>query len=84
MKESSNRLAVFQTDSGITLSFGDHTYFIDANKPFYNIALKALRKGDFVPFYIEIARQEGMGEEFRDQLLQLIEEETGDREFPDL
>ena len=71
--ESHERLAVFRSDSGITLSFGPNTYFIDSSDPFHNIALKALAPDDYVPFYIEIAKREGLGPEFRDTLMREIE-----------
>ena len=71
--EAHERLAVFRSDSGITLSFGPNTYFIDSSDPFHNIALKALAQDDYVPFYIEIAKREGLGPEFRDTLMREIE-----------
>ena len=71
--EAHERLAVFRSDSGITLSFGPNTYFIDSSDPFHNIALKALDQDDYVPFYIEIAKSEGLGPEFRDTLMREIE-----------
>ena len=71
--EAHERLAVFKSDSGITLSFGPNTYFIDSSDPFHNIALKALDQDDYVPFYIEIAKREGLGPEFRDTLMREIE-----------
>ena len=71
--EPHERLAVFRSDSGITLSFGSSTYFIDSSDPFHNIALKALDQDDYVPFYIEIAKREGLGPEFRDTLMREIE-----------
>ena len=71
--EAHERLAVFRSDSGITLSFGPNTYFIDSSDPFHNIALKALDQDDYVPFYIEIAKREGLGHEFRDTLRREIE-----------
>ena len=71
--EAHERLAVFRSDSGITLSFGPNTYFIDSSDPFHNIALKALDQDDYVPFYIEIAKREGLGPEFRDTLMREIE-----------
>jgi hypothetical protein len=72
--EPHERLAVFQTDLGITLSFGSNTYFIESSDPFHNIALKSLEKKDYIPFYVEIAKREGLGPEFRDALLQEIDE----------
>jgi len=72
--DSHNRLAIFRSDSGITLSFGEHTYFIEEADPFHNIALKALEQDDHVPFYVEIARREGLGPEFRDALTSNVEE----------
>jgi hypothetical protein len=72
--DSHNRLAIFRSDSGITLSFGEQTYFIEETDPFHNIALKALEQDDHVPFYVEIARREGLGPEFRDALTSNIEE----------
>jgi len=71
--EPHERLAVFRSDSGITLSFGSNTYFIDSSDPFYNIAHKALDQDDYIPFYIEIAKREGLGPEFRDTLMREIE-----------
>ena len=56
-----NGLGVFRSDSGITLSFGKATYFISANEPFHNIALKALDQNDYIPFYLEIAKRERVG-----------------------
>ena len=70
--EPHERLAVFKSDSGITLSFGSNTYFIDSTDPFHNIALKSLDQEDYVPFYIEIAKREGLGREFRDTLMREI------------
>jgi hypothetical protein len=58
------RLAVFKSDCGITISFGEKTYFVDKAEAFHNIALKALEIGDYIPFYVEVARREGKGEEF--------------------
>ena len=72
--DSHNRLAIFRSDSGITLSFGEHTYFIEEADPFHNIALKALEQDDHVPFYVEIARREGLGPELRDALRSNVEE----------
>jgi hypothetical protein len=68
------RLGVFRSDSGITLSFGQATYFISADEPFHNIAVKALDINDYVPFYLEIAKREGVGPEFRNALERMIEE----------
>ena len=68
------RLAVFRSDSGITLSFGSNTYFIESSDPFHNIALKSLEHDDYIPFYVEIAKREGLGPEFRDSLLREIED----------
>ena len=74
MKDGHERLGVFRSDSGITLSFGQATYFISADEPFHNIAVKSLELNDYVPFYLEIAKREGMGPEFRDALERMIEE----------
>ncbi|MDA7790981.1 hypothetical protein N8988_02840 [Opitutales bacterium] len=74
MKDGHERLGVFRSDSGITLSFGQATYFISADEPFHNIALKSLEQNDYIPFYLEIAKREGMGPEFRDALERMIEE----------
>ena len=74
MKDGQERLGVFRSDSGITLSFGQATYFISADEPFHNIAVKSLELNDYVPFYLEIAKREGMGPEFRDALERMIEE----------
>jgi hypothetical protein len=63
------KLAVFETDEGITFSFGERIYVAAKGEPFYNIARKALAKEDYVPFYVEMAKREGLGEEFRDSLL---------------
>jgi hypothetical protein len=38
-----------------------------------------LEQNDYVPFYLEIAKREGMGPEFRDALEGMIEE-TGDKD----
>ena len=56
MDESFDRLAVFQTDEGITLAFGERTYFIGVDEP----------------FYVEMAKREGLGEELRDALLREV------------
>lgn len=68
MDEEGSRLALFQTDAGITMAFGERTYFISAEDPFHNIAIKALKRRDYVPFYVEMAKREGLGKEFRDAL----------------
>ena len=67
------RLTVFRSESGITISFGDKTYFIDVFEPFHNIALKALEGDDYIPFYVEVARREGMGEEFAASIAHQVE-----------
>jgi len=52
---------------------------IEADDPFHNIAVKALAKDDYIPFYIEIAKREGVGPEFLEVLQRQIQEtETGD------
>jgi hypothetical protein len=71
------RLAVFETDKGITFSFGEHTYFVSREDPFYNIAKKALSQSDYIPFYVEMAKREGLGEAFRDSLLKEVENLRG-------
>jgi hypothetical protein len=78
--DSHNRLAIFRSDSGITLSFGEQTYFIKSADPFHNIAVKALDQNDYVPFYVEIARREGLGPEFRDALMSQIKELSEEEE----
>lgn len=82
---SHGRLTIFQTDEAITLSFKDRVYTVWKDEPFYNIAKVCLEKNDPVPFYVEIARREGVGPEFRDRLLLEIERlkrgfESGDFE----
>ncbi len=77
MDENHDRLGVFRSDAGITLSFGQVTYFISVDEPFYNIALKALDQNDYIPFYLEIAKREGVGPAFRDALEQMIEDANG-------
>lgn len=67
------RLTVFRCESGITISFGEKTYFIDVSEPFHNIALKALEAHDYIPFYVEVARREGKGEEFAESIAQQVE-----------
>jgi len=64
-----NRLTVFETDEGVTLAFGPRTYYIHRSEPFYNIAQVCIEKDDYVPFYVEMARQEGVGEAFKEELL---------------
>tara|TARA_Y100001934_G_scaffold49862_1_gene60710 strand:- start:2796 stop:3089 length:294 start_codon:yes stop_codon:yes gene_type:complete len=76
--KATQRLAVFRTDEGITFSFGGHTYFVESSDPFHNIALKALDQEDFVPFYVEIARREGLGPEFRDALMRQVSDLSGE------
>ena len=71
--ESHERLAVFRSESGVTLSFGSNTYFISSDDPFHNISLKALEQDDYIPFYVEIAKREGLGPQFRDTLMAQIE-----------
>ena len=78
MDRGHERLGVFRSDSGITLSFGQATYFISAKDPFHNIALKALEQNDYVPFYIEIAKREGVGPEFRDAMEEMIKDALED------
>jgi hypothetical protein len=78
MDNEHQRLGVFRSDSGITLSFGSATYFISSEEPFHNIALKALDQNDYVPFYLEIAKREGVGPEFRDALERMIKETSPD------
>ena len=83
--EAHQRLGVFRSDSGITLSFGSNTYFIESSDPFHNIALKALDQDDYVPFYIEIAKREGVGPVFRNMLLDMIARAKGESsDFEDL
>ena len=74
MDYSHHRLAIFKSDYGFTLSFGGNIYPINNEDPFYNIACKALEQKDYVPFYVEIAKREGLGPEFRDSLLEKIKE----------
>lgn len=74
MKETPfGQLAIFETDTSITISFADRIYVVGRDEPFYNIAKKALSLDDRIPFYVEIARREGKGQAFRDQLLQEVE-----------
>ena len=62
-----------ETDEGITFAFGELTYFTSKDEPFYNIARKALSQDDYIPFYVEMANREGVGEEFRNNLLREVE-----------
>jgi hypothetical protein len=85
MARESSSLGVFRTDSGITLSFGSNTYFIESKDPFHNIALKSLDQNDHIPLYVEIAKREGVGFEFRNMLLDMIEQSKGEStEFEDI
>ena len=77
MTRESSSLGIFRTDSGITLSFGSNTYFIDSDDPFHNIANKSLEVNDYIPLYVEIAKREGVGPEFRNMLLDMIEQSKG-------
>tara|TARA_Y100001934_G_C12116649_1_gene661113 strand:+ start:533 stop:784 length:252 start_codon:yes stop_codon:yes gene_type:complete len=72
MDEECSKLALFQTDAGMTMAFGERTYFISIEDPFHNIAKKAVKRGDYVPFYVEMAKREGLGKEFRDALVSEI------------
>ena len=80
MDKTGENLALFQTDAGITMAFGERTYFIAGDDPFHNIATKALKQGDYVPFYVEMAKREGLGEEFRNALMREVERLGGDGE----
>jgi hypothetical protein len=80
--DSHNRLGIFRSDSGITLSFGEQTYFIKSCDPFHNIAVKSLEQNDHIPFYVEIARREGLGPEFRDALKSQVKELSEEDDFP--
>mgnify|MGYP000863199816 CR=1 FL=1 len=80
MEDAGQKLALFHTDEGITMAFGERAYFIGGADPFYNIAKKALEQGDHVPFYVEMAKREGLGEEFRDALMREVERLGGDGE----
>ena len=66
------KLTIFQTDEAITLSFKDRVYTIWKTEPFYNIAQVCLERNDPIPFYVEMARREGIGPEFRDRLLEEV------------
>ena len=85
MTRESSSLGVFRTDAGVTLSFGSNTYFVDSSDPFHNIACKSIDQEDYIPLYVEIAKREGVGPEFRDMLLDMISEANGDStEFKDI
>ena len=85
MTSESSSLGIFRTDSGITLSFGSNTYFVDSSDPFHNIASKSIEQEDYVPLYVEIAKREGVGPEFRDMLIEMIAEAKGESvKFDDL
>jgi len=85
MTLESSSLGIFRTDSGITLSFGSNTYFVDSSDPFHNIAFKSIEQEDYVPLYVEIAKREGVGPEFRDMLIEMIAEAKGESiDFDDL
>ena len=85
MTRESSSLGIFRTDSGITLSFGSSTYFVDSSDPFHNIACKSIEQEDYVPLYVEIAKREGVGPEFRDMLIEMIAEAKGGNiDFDDL
>jgi hypothetical protein len=68
-----NRLTIFETDEGITIAFGSRTYYIHHSEPFHNIAKICIEKNDYVPFYVEIARREGVGEELKQELMKQVE-----------
>ena len=68
----SDRLTIFETDEGITIAFGSRTYYIHRSEPFHNIAKICIEKNDYVPFYVEIARQEGVGEELKQELMKQV------------
>ena len=85
MTRESSSLGIFRTDSGITLSFGSNNYFVDSSDPFHNIACKSIEQEDYVPLYVEIAKREGVGPEFRDMLIEMIAEAKGESiDFDDL
>ncbi len=69
---SESRLSVFSTDESVTLSFRDRIYVIERKDPFFNIAQLCLERRDFIPFYVEIAKREGLGPEFRDRLMEEV------------
>lgn len=68
-----DRLTIFETDEGITIAFGSRTYYIHRSEPFHNIAEICIKKNDYVPFYVEIARREGVGEELKQELMKQVE-----------
>ena len=68
-----DRLTLFETDEGITIAFGSRTYYIHRSEPFHNIAKICIEKNDYVPFYVEIARQEGVGEDLKQELMKQVE-----------
>ncbi|MGJ3242731.1 MAG: hypothetical protein ACFE0O_07250 [Opitutales bacterium] len=72
------QLTVFRTEESVTISFRDRVHTIFKGEPFWNIAQVALQKDDMVPFYVELARREGVGPEFRDQLRRQVEDLQGD------
>ena len=85
MTRESSSLGVFRTDAGVTLSFGSNTYFIESDDPFHNIACKSIDQEDYVPLYVEIAKREGVGPEFRDMLLEMIADaKEGSADFEDI
>jgi len=47
---------------------------VKSTDSFHNIAVKALEREDYVPFYVEIARREGLGPEFRDALMSQLQD----------
>ena len=49
-------------------------FFFTNTFKIHNIALKSLKQDDYIPFYVEIAKREGLGPEFRDTLLREIED----------
>ena len=53
---------------------------MESSDPFHNIAIKALEQDDYIPFYVEIARREGLGPEFRDALMSQVEELSQEEE----
>ena len=76
MSRTQGRLGIFRSELGITLTFGEETFFISAGEPFHNIGVKSLENDDFIPFYVEIARRKNLGPEFVDSLRRRIEEHT--------